>query len=40
MRIDGDICIACEACVPYCPMGAIRMDNAATVDQDECVDCV
>ena len=26
MRIDGDICISCEACVPYCPMGAIIMD--------------
>jgi len=39
MRIDGDTCIGCEACVPYCPMGAISMDNVAVIDQDECVDC-
>ncbi len=39
MRIDADLCIACEACVPYCPMGAISMDDVAVIDQDECVDC-
>ena len=40
MRIDGDICIACEACLPYCPMEAISMQNdIAVIDQDECVDC-
>ena len=40
MKIDGDICIACEACLPYCPMEAISMkDDAAVIDQDECVDC-
>jgi len=40
MRIDGDICIACEACLPYCPMEAISMkDDVAFIDQDECVDC-
>ncbi|MFC1992733.1 4Fe-4S binding protein [Chloroflexota bacterium] len=39
MRIDGDACIACEQCVPYCQMGAISMDDAAIIDQDECVDC-
>lgn len=39
MRIDPEICIACEACVPYCPMGAISMDDVAVIDQDECVDC-
>jgi len=39
MRIDADICISCEACVPYCPMGAISMDDVAVIDQDECVDC-
>lgn len=39
MRIDRDTCIACEACVPYCPMGAIKMNNIAVIDQDECVDC-
>ena len=39
MKIDGDICIACEVCVPYCPMSAISMDDVAIIDQDECVDC-
>jgi len=40
MKIDGDICIACEACLPYCPMEAISMkDDVAVIDQDECVDC-
>jgi len=39
LRIDEDSCSACELCVPYCPMGAISMDDIATIDQDECVDC-
>jgi len=39
MRIDEDICIACELCIPYCPMGAIGMDDVAAIDEDECVDC-
>ena len=39
MRIDAESCIACERCVPYCPMGAIKMDGVAIVDEDECVDC-
>lgn len=39
MRIDPEVCIACEVCLPYCPMGAISMDDVAGIDQDECVDC-
>ena len=39
MKIDGDVCIACGLCVPYCPMAAISMDDVAVIDQDECVDC-
>ena len=39
MKIDGDICIACGVCIPYCPMGAISLDGVAVIDQDECVDC-
>lgn len=40
--IINEECIGCEACVPYCPMGAISMDEAegiAKIDQDECVEC-
>jgi len=40
MKIDGDVCIACELCVPYCPMEVITMkDDVAVIDEDECVDC-
>jgi len=40
MKIDPELCIACEECVPYCPMGAISMkDDVAVTDQDECVEC-
>ena len=39
MKIDGDVCIACGLCVPYCPMAAIIMDDVAVIDQAECVDC-
>jgi len=39
MKIDGDVCIACGLCVPYCPMAAISMDDVAVIDQEECVDC-
>lgn len=40
MRIDPEICIACEACIPYCPMEVISIkDNLAIIDDDECVEC-
>lgn len=38
MRID-DTCIACGACIPYCPVGAISMDDVAVIDEGECVEC-
>lgn len=40
MKIDPELCIACEVCLPYCPMEAISMkDDMAVIDDDECVDC-
>ncbi|MBC8477856.1 MAG: 4Fe-4S binding protein, partial [Dehalococcoidia bacterium] len=40
MKIDPELCIVCEACLPYCPMAAIIMkDDMAVIDEDECVDC-
>jgi NAD-dependent dihydropyrimidine dehydrogenase PreA subunit len=40
MKIDPDECIACEVCIPYCPVSAISMqDDIAVIDEDECVDC-
>ena len=40
MRVEPEVCIACEACIPYCPMQAISIqENHAVIDQDECVDC-
>jgi len=40
MIVNGDICIGCEECVEYCPVGAIRMvDEEAMVDSELCTEC-
>jgi NAD-dependent dihydropyrimidine dehydrogenase PreA subunit len=40
MKIDPEICIACEVCLEYCPVSAISMEgDIAVIDQDECVEC-
>ncbi len=27
MKIDPDVCISCELCLPYCPVVAISMEG-------------
>ena len=39
IQIDEEKCISCGTCVPFCPMGAIHLDDVASIDQDECVEC-
>jgi len=40
MEINQEKCIACENCIPYCPMSAIiRREDKVEVDYDECVEC-
>ena len=41
MKVDQDLCIGCEACIPYCPARAIYMndDYKAFVDLDLCYEC-
>ncbi len=37
--IDEDLCVACEACVDRCPVGAIHMAEAAVANRDACIGC-
>lgn len=46
MLIDQEKCIGCEACHPYCTVGAIHSEKKknseeliSVIDQDECVEC-
>jgi len=40
MRIDADECSGCGQCIPYCPVGAISMDDdVSEIDFDECTEC-
>ncbi|HZK41647.1 MAG TPA: 4Fe-4S binding protein, partial [Clostridia bacterium] len=41
MKVDQDLCIGCEACIPYCPARAIYMneDYKAFVNLDLCYEC-
>ncbi len=40
MLIDSDECSGCGQCIPYCPVGAISMDDdVSEIDFDECTEC-
>ena len=40
MLINGEKCVKCGKCLPYCPMNCIVAgSDSMEVDQDECVEC-
>jgi NAD-dependent dihydropyrimidine dehydrogenase PreA subunit len=42
MKVDKERCTGCEICHPYCPVGAIGIDEGKSVSeiaQDKCVEC-
>lgn len=43
MKIDPSKCTGCCSCVPYCPVGAIKIEisepSRVRINQDECVEC-
>lgn len=41
MYIDENLCIGCRSCVPYCPVGAIRVEepDRVYIDQELCTEC-
>ncbi len=40
MRIDQMVCTACEECIPWCPVKAIKAtDGAVDIDFDQCTEC-
>lgn len=39
MKIDQDLCVHCQTCVPYCPVGAIGVEDGVRIDQEFCVEC-
>ncbi len=40
MRIDEEKCIACDRCLPYCPVEAIvHEEDTVSIVEDECYEC-
>lgn len=40
MKVNQQLCIGCNKCVPFCPQGAIHVqEKKAYIDQEECVEC-
>lgn len=40
MRIDQEKCQTCALCIPFCPVGAIKVkEKKVIVEYDDCVEC-
>lgn len=40
LKVDGQLCQSCTACMRVCPTGAIRIrDGKAVINDNKCVDC-
>ena len=40
MHIDSEKCRICIRCIPFCPVGAIRVqEKKVIIESDECVEC-
>lgn len=40
MKVNEELCIGCQKCIPFCPLGAIYIQRQkAVIDQDACVEC-
>lgn len=40
MKINQELCICCQTCIPYCPVNAIKtMKGEVYINQDLCVEC-
>ena len=40
MKINPDKCQTCAQCIPFCPVGAIRVrEKKGVIDYDACVEC-
>ncbi|MDK2823597.1 MAG: hypothetical protein PWQ67_2547 [Clostridia bacterium] len=40
MIINAEKCVGCGICIPYCPVGAIKLNNKkAHIELEECLEC-
>ena len=39
VRVDGQLCDSCAACVSVCPADALMLDCGLAVDAGKCISC-